>query len=420
MSSMAKGFIDGLQNVFNNLLNKRNAQNQNEFYGSRISMEQLRQVYRTGIGNKIVRIKTGAALNDTIQFASVDDKEYYKAKIDAKVKKAAKWMLVFGRGIITIHQPGEDPSTPMRKVDKNRVKLSVFSGDMVSAIDVDLNLDSERYYRPKYYVVRGQMFHWTRVIDFTYVEPPELDAPTYFYGGVSEFELIYAQLINDGIIERASATIIEKASSFIYKVSGFKDTLLQKKDQAIIDYFGKVEDMRSIYGAVLIDTEDDATAVSQALTNVAEISEGSLRRLAMVTGIPLPWLVGENVKGMNAVGENERQIFQETIEGLESDYLLDPINMLMHRLGMGAIEFKENQGQTPTDRVLFDTKAIDNALKLWQMGEDHKKYLEDKGVIEVDDWDSFFGKDDEPENSEAEQLIGLLSGGEDEETNQQA
>lgn len=419
---MSMGFIDGLKNVFNQLLNRRNAQNQNQFQGGRIDMAQLREVYRTGIGNKIVRIKSGAALNDTLQFDSAADREYFNAKLLPKVKKASRWMLAFGRGVITIHQRGDDPSTPLGRVDPERVKLSVFSGDMVSTSNVVMDLDSERYYRPEYYVVRGRLFHWTRVIDFTYVEPPELDMPTYFYGGVSEFELIYPQLINDGIIERASATIIEKASSFIYRVSGFKDSMRAKKDKDIIEYFGRVEDMRSIYGAVLIDAEDEATAVSQQLTNVSEISEGSLRRLAMVTGIPLPWLVGENVKGMNAVGENERQIFQEMIESLESDYLQEPINLLMHRLGMGPVEFKENQGQTPTDRIQFDTKAIDNALKLWQMGEDHKKYLEDKGVIEKDDWAEYFDKDEpDPQGQEANQLLALLTGEQDgQETDIQA
>lgn len=418
MSSKARGFVDGLTNMFNNLINRRNAINQNEVLSNRVPYATLREISKTGIGNKVVNIKAGHALKNTMQFASTEDKEFYDRKLAAKVKEAVRWMLCFGRGVIIIHGKGDDLKTPLSpgSKDADRLKFSVFSGDMVTAAEVELDLFSERYYLPKYYQVRGSMIHWTRVVDFRYVKPPEMEQPTYFYGGISEFELIHTQLINDGIIERASATIIEKASSFIYKVSGFKDALRAKKDKELVDYFGKIEDMRSIYGAVLIDNEDDATAVNQNLTNLAEVNDNGLRRLALVTGIPIPWLVGENVKGMNAVGENERQIFQDMVESLQSDYLLAPMNQLMHRIGKGQISFKENQGETPSVRVEMESKVIDNALKLWNMGEDHSAYMQKYNVIEVDTWEEYFGKDEEDEIDDEEiarrqQMLNELTGG---------
>lgn len=408
-------FIDGVVNVFSELINRRSALSTNAIEADRMSYPEMRSAYRTGVGNKILRIKAGASLNNTLQFESKGDGEFYDDRLAKHVKRATRMMLGFGRGIITLHHPGDKLDEPITTVDPKRLVLQTFSGDLVSTGVVEYSLDSPRYYKPKFYQVRGANFHWTRVIDFTYVDPTELEAPQYRYGGISEFELIQTQLKQDGIIERASATIVEKASSFIYKIAGFKDSLRAKKDQSVIDYFSKIEDMRSIYGAVLMDAEDEATAVSQTFTNLAEINENSLRRLAMVTGIPLPWLVGENVKGMNSVGENERQIFQETIEALQSDYMLEPLQRLFYQLGLGDVSFKENQGDTPQARIGFETKAIDNALKLWQMGEDHTLYLEERGVITPDpvgDWfkvEQEAASNDSPPLSESE-LAALLGG----------
>lgn len=406
--SKPKGFLDGLTSMFNNLVNRRNALNQNEITSSRLPFSTLRDIAKTGLGNRIGQIKVGHAMKDTLQFSSAQDKEFYELKLEAKVKEAMRWMLSFGRGIIVIHGKADDLRKPLNlnQTPADRLKFSVFSGDMVTGMEIDLDLFSERYYLPQYYLVRAESIHHTRVIDMRYVKPPELDMPTYQYGGISEFELIYTQLINDGIIERASATIIEKASSFIYKVTGFKDALRAKKEAHLTEYFGKIEDMRSIYGAVLIDAEDEATAVNQNLTNLGEVNENGLRRVAMVTGIPMPWLVGENVKGMNSVGENERQIFQDTIEGLQSEYMLHPLNQLMYRLGKGQVWFKENQGDTPSVRLDMETKVIDNAIKLQMLGEDFGKYLEKYDVIEADDWEDFFNQDnegDEAELTEAEE-----------------
>lgn len=418
MSTKAKGFVDGLKNVFNGLANRRSAQSQNVPVDSgRLSDATLRTLYKSGIVNKIIRLKEGPALNDTLQFSQQNDREFYDRRLAAHVKDAVKYMLGFGRGVIVVFMPGDDLAAPLGRIDPESVKVRTFSGDMVSSVGAVLDLQDDRYYKPAAYSVRGQIFHHSRVFDFTYVKPSEFNAPEYRYGGMPEPELIYPQLINDGVIERASATMLEKASSFIYKVTGFKDSMRAKKDKEVIEYFGRVEDMRSIYGAVLLDSEDEASAVNQQLTGLADTNMISLQRLAMVTGIPLPWLVGENVKGMNAVGENERQIYQDMIEALESDYIAPVLFPMLRAFGIDGVEFKENQGETPTARIQYDSTAIDNALKLWQMGEDHSKYLEDRGVVESDPWAEFFaeGGDDTPSDDEllARQQAAEQSSGEE-------
>jgi len=386
---MANKFKDGLRNFVSSLVDGRNPINQNEIYSQALSPATLRQLYRHGIGNKVVRLKSGHALKDTLQFESTDDEQFYKARLEKHVKKATKWMIAFGRGIVVLHVRGDDLSKPLGQPDPSRLMFSVFSGDMVTPGDIDRDLQSERYYRPLSYNVRGAVIHWSRVVDFRYIEPPELDAPRYLYGGISEFEMIYEQIIADGVVQRASPRILEKASTLFYKIAGFKDAMRSGQDAEMIEYFSRLEDVRGIFAAGLIDAEDQLEIANQSISNLAEADQITLRRLAMVTGIPLAMLVGENVKGLNSTGENERQVFQDMIESLQSDYLLEPITELMRLCGQGTVGFKDNQGDTPNSRMDYETKAIDNALKLEALGEDYGAYLIERGVIKKDEFNLF-------------------------------
>jgi hypothetical protein len=386
------GFFDNIKSLTRSMANSRNAQATNAFTQSTVSQEELRAIYKSGVGSKIIRLKSGIAIDDTLQFKSEKEKAFYNAALQAHVKKAVKFMLGFGRSIIVIHESGADLSMPLPKDASSRkgVKYHVFSGDMVNVQSANIDLSSPNYLKPISYNVRSVSIHPSRVVDFKYVEPVELEAPYYNYGGISEFELIYNELIADGVLQRAVPAVLEKSSTMFYKVKGFRQLLAEKRESHVLEYFSAIENLRSVYGAGILDQDDIIESVSQALSNLAESDMITLRRLAMVTGLPLSWLVGESAKGMNSTGEGERQVLKQTISSLQSDYLIEPINRLLRLHGLEDAEFKDNQGETQVDKMAFETQAIANALILWQMGEDYEKYLVDHDVIKRDDIGSFF------------------------------
>ena len=61
-------FIDGIKSFTSALINRRTATAENYVQADRLSDVSLRNIYRTGLGSKIVRIKAGDALKDTLQF----------------------------------------------------------------------------------------------------------------------------------------------------------------------------------------------------------------------------------------------------------------------------------------------------------------------------------------------------------------
>ena len=394
---MSNKFTYGLMDVFSGLINKRNGVNRNVVQTRRLDNSEMRTMYKTGLMSKIIRLKAGYSLNDTIQFASVDDEEFYNKNIAKHVKKATKFMLGFGRGVIIIFNKDDDLSLPLKRADYDRhtLQMRVFSGDMVTARAPTYDLRNPRYYKPSVYTINGQQVHWSRVIDMTYYEPPERDKPDYDYGGVSECELIYDQFVADGVVQRAASTIIDKASTFVYKIEGYKDSIAMKKDADIVKYVSTCEDGRSIYGALVTDAADSVETLTQSLADLDKVDEITLRRLALVTGLGMTVLIGEQASGMNASGASERQGFQDTIENLQSDYQLEPLNLIADIFGLGEVKFKENQGQSASERIEFENKAVLNAKLLWEMGEDHETYLKNKDVVKQDDWETFFGEDKE-------------------------
>lgn len=388
-----KRFKDGLVNVVNSLANRRNPAAQNRPVSERMQYDVMRAWYSSGMGRRVINIKRGYALNDTLQFHHEADKKFYNKYLAKEVKKAVGLMLAFGRGIIVIIEDDKDLNQPLGKdLDFKKVRREVFGGDMVSVISTEINLRSPRYNKPQWYSVRGQQIHYSRVFDFTYVEPAEFDLPTYQYGGISEFELISEQLSNDAVVQRAGGRIIEINSTVFHKIKGWKEMLMMGKDDEIVKYVSTMADLRGIYGDGIIDSEDDVIEVSQVLTNLKEVDEMSLRRVGLVTGLPYPILVGESVGGLNSIGSQERQSFQDTIENLQSDYIAEPLQRYCELFNLQEVEFKENQGGTAIERVDYETKAIKNAVDLQSLSEDYGAYLEEKDVIKKSPIDSWFPK----------------------------
>ncbi len=392
--SKGGSFTDGMKDFLSSLTNTRSARGRNSFVPTQINEGELKAIYKSGTANKIFRLKTSSALSNSIIFETDEDERFYTKRVEKAVKKACMFQLGFGRGIVVIHEQGAILSDPLKDGwNRKKFKLDVFSGDMVTASDISTDLANDRYYKPTYYVVRGHSIHYSRVADFTYVEPVEEEAPTYRYGGISESELIYDQLVNDGVIERASASIVEKSSTFFYKIKDFKQNVMTGKAEGVLAYYREMENARSIYGAGIVDSEDDAFSVSQALSNLKEVDDVSLRRLAFVTGIPVSILVGDNNKGLGSSGDNDQKTFNDTIQSYQEFYIIDPLNELLEKLGLNPIKFKEEQARTPLESANYEKVILENASVMLAMGEDFDTYLTEKGITKKDAIKSLFGEE---------------------------
>jgi len=392
----AQGFQDGVSSFSNSLINQRNALNTNAFAHTQMDDTELSAVFKNGTFSKIIRIKTGYALKNAFDFSSTKDETFYNENIAKQVKRACMYQLGFGRGVIVIGMKGDDLAKPLANgsITLSKMVLRVFDKTKVSTQDVGTSLMADRYMKPGMYSVNGEPIHWTRVIDFTYYEPIEDDLPNYDYAGVSEAELILDELKQKGIITRANASIVEKMSTVFYQVDGFKEKLATKQENTLLSFFAQLETMRGMYGAGIIDKNDDVKTVSQTLSGIKDIYDIAMNGLALVTGIPVPMLIGENVKGLNSTGDTERQIFNDNMDAYLADYIFDRVNELFIRIGMDPVTISESNNLSAVEQVNYDKAVVEVADKLRGMGEDHHSYLEDKGLVKEDPLFDFDTTDD--------------------------
>ncbi|MCG3698759.1 DUF1073 domain-containing protein [Aliarcobacter butzleri] len=393
-------FKDGLKSLTNLLANNRSGVNNNKLFSTAVSNDELNSIYKLGIGRKIVNIKSSNIFKEGFSAEGKTGAETLKfidKKLLKELKKASEYMMAFGRGVIVIiDKNANDPSQPMKSVNLQTVRFKAFSGAKVTVqINSSLNELDERYNEPEYYRIGTQVIHHSRVMDFQYYQPLEDDKSSYNYGGISEFELIYSQLINDSVIERAIPTLVEKISTMFYKIKDFKSKLQQKQEKLLVDYFHRLENLRSIYGAGLLDAEDDTKTETQNLSGLDSVDTITLRRLSLVTGIPLSWLVGENVKGLNSSGKTEETIFWSMVKNLGNDFILPVLNQKLTFIGLSEVWFNEQYQSTPTEKADYETKVFTNALLVQQLGLDDIAYIKDRGV-EIDvkkSFDEIFNED---------------------------
>ncbi|MFY4742578.1 anti-CBASS protein Acb1 family protein [Aliarcobacter butzleri] len=393
-------FKDGLKSLTNLLANNRSGVNNNKLFSTAVSNDELNSIYKLGIGRKIVNIKSSNIFKEGFSAegeAGANTLKFIDKKLLKELKKASEYMMAFGRGVIVIiDKNANDPSQPMKSVNLQTVRFKAFSGAKVTVqINSSLNELDERYNEPEYYRIGTQVIHHSRVMDFQYYQPVEDDKSSYNYGGISEFELIYSQLINDSVIERAIPTLVEKISTMFYKIKDFKKQLQQKQEKHLVDYFHRLENLRSIYGAGLLDSEDDTKTETQNLSGLDSVDTITLRRLSLVTGIPLSWLVGENVKGLNSSGKTEETIFWSMVKNLGNDFILPVLNQKLEFMGLTVVWFNEQYQSTPSEKADYETKVFSNALLVQQLGLDDIAYIKDRGV-EIDvkkNFDEIFNED---------------------------
>lgn len=393
-------FKDGLKSLTNLLANNRSGVNNNKLFSTAVSNDELNSIYKLGIGRKITNIKSSNIFKEGFSAegeAGAETLKFIDKKLLKELKKASEYMMAFGRGVIVIiDKNANDPLQPMKSVNLQTVRFKAFSGAKVTVqINSSLNELDERYNEPEFYRIGTQVIHHSRVMDFQYYQPVEDDKSSYNYGGISEFELIYSQLINDSVIERAIPTLVEKISTMFYKIKDFKSKLQQKQEKHLVDYFHRLENLRSIYGAGLLDSEDDTKTETQNLSGLDSVDTITLRRLSLVTGIPLSWLVGENVKGLNSSGKTEETIFWSMVKNLGNDFILPVLNQKLEFMGLTVVWFNEQYQSTPTEKADYETKVFTNALLVQQLGLDDIAYIKDRGV-EIDvkkSFDEIFNED---------------------------
>ncbi|MDR0579773.1 MAG: DUF1073 domain-containing protein [Campylobacteraceae bacterium] len=390
MQKVTKKIYDGLLNLYNATYNRRVAANQFIISSSeRLMPQEAKDYYKTGVGNKIVRKLTNSVYKNGFVFDNKEQEKIFFKKVFPDIRKATYSMFAYGRGVVVIVENGKRLDEPLGEVNimNDSVVIRSFDATVVQplakddrSVDVENNIFALDYLRPNKYQINNVLVDKSRVIDFTYVAPPDIELPLYQYGGISLFELIKDEIKNILLGRDGVGSAIHRSSIPVFAVEGLMDEALRGKEQVILKMIEDIMDKATFLNAIAVDKEGVVpSTLSQTFTGIKDATDFLFRMVSFVTDIPLSELIGENVRGLNATGDNEVTSWNEGKENIQQNYLINPINRLNVKLGIEQIEFKSPEQIKLKERAEIDAIVLDNAAKMEMLGINPKLYLKGKG-----------------------------------------
>lgn len=82
---------------------------------------------------------------------------------------------------------------------------------------------------------------------------------------------------------------------------------------------------RSVYGALVVDKEEEVTNISRGLNNLAQATEPFVQYLQAVTGWPASILMGTSPGGLGKEGRFEERVWASLVEGWQEVYCRLPV-----------------------------------------------------------------------------------------------
>lgn len=223
-------------------------------------------------------------------------------------------------------------------------------------------------------------------------------APDYKYYGMSVYQNIWSALVNDYTIMSAVANITYRSSIRHYKLKDLKQQVLAGRQDQVLDRMSLLDTSASIYGSVVMDSEDEMQIVSQSLSGLADIDKRSSERLSAATGIPATILLGKSPDGMSSTGKSDEKNMASYIEQYQAK-MLPPIERIFRALiSLAGVEtetwkltFKSPENIDVSDKPEYDAKILTNSsmmLNDLSLPEDViRRYLLEHNLITQDEHD---------------------------------
>ena len=77
---------------------------------------------------------------------------------------------------------------------------------------------------------------------------------------------------------------------------------------------------RSVYGTVVLDTEESLENLSRNLTNISSATDPFVKQLQAVTGWPASILMGDSPGGLGKEGRFEERVWASLVEAWQVDF----------------------------------------------------------------------------------------------------
>jgi phage-related protein (TIGR01555 family) len=112
---------------------------------------------------------------------------------------------------------------------------------------------------------------------------------------------------------------------FTHKIPGLFQRIASGNEADLRKRLEASQLSRSLYGGIVIDTEEEVNFLARNLTNLAQASEPFVKDLQAVTGWPSSILMGESPGGLGKEGRFEERVWSSLVEKWQENHCRTPV-----------------------------------------------------------------------------------------------
>ena len=436
---------DSLTNLVANMNTGNDKRRHSQFTKKgRMDRNQLEALYREDwIAGKIIDIIPDEMTRewrkfDDAELSPEDIVKLEKAEKELRIKylfnEAKKWARLYGGALIVMNIEGT--GEPHELLDINKVKegsiksLTVY--DAENAVFHSINQTdpfAPNFLRPETYrLARSSIaIHHTRVIRFDGQILPfnELQRNRYWHDSV--LNRIYEALINAGIANDSTASLLFETNVDVIKVKNLMSMLSTTEgEKALVDRFFLAKVLKANNNITLLDSEEEHTKSTISFAGIPDVLDRFMAIVTAASDISATRLLNKSPTGLNATGEGDLRNFYDLVKekqefefrpllepfdvilakhaGVNSEDLAFNFNALWQMSDKEASEIKLASAQA--DQIYLDNSVVTGSIVAKQLQQegtysaidgDHIKLLEDfeKGEDDDDDGDDDDDDDDD-------------------------
>lgn len=333
---------DGFKNVLKGLGGDKDARQYTTYQmGLRITQELANNLYTYNwLAAKLIDIPIDDATRKwrNLLISDADDKKEVEEVMNSydvkgKINLAMKWARVFGGAVIVIIIDGDDPEQPL---DIERIRPGSLKNFLVldryniypSVADRDIM--SENYGEPDYYtVVRGgQAIHNSRIIKFNGIIPSIREYEQNNFWGNSNFTRLFEPVSDSQTVSQSINNLVFESNVDVYRIEGLNALVAEGKDNLVVKRLQIAAKMKSIINGIALDKEDEYEKKLANFTNLAEIDDKFIQKVAGAGDIPVTRLMGKSPSGMNATGESDMLNYYDNVSSLQENTIRPKLDVI--------------------------------------------------------------------------------------------
>ena len=349
-------------------------------------------------GGEIILINdNGEYIENTEIIDILKNKLLKKYNFYETLKAAVKSSFIFGGCLLYLDYGDKnylESQLDFEKIDKTKFKgFKLIDPIQCGAIDVNTTDPTAKdYMNPTRWYINGLgTVHKSRLIKFSWNEPPNFLKSMCMYFGYPLTQLLKQDVANYNLVTQGLANLVNKIRRTYIKMD--KMSFVSGNVETVKNRLQLMQLIENNFTIFPIDLNEDVVQLTTSLSGIRDTIETFLNVLSCKTGIQRNKLSGENISGLNSNAANKEanKNFIEKITTIQNGLIYKRLIEMLQIIA-GTIDnkiynfdYKFSPLYVMSENEISDAidKNVDIALKMNQLGistEDCITWLKSKSI----------------------------------------